>query len=178
MTVPAWHEEPINKTQKRDSFDCGDDALNTYLRNFARQNHERGGAKTFLALSDADARVLGYYSLAPAQVEYEQTPESLRKGLSRYPIPGFRLARLATDKSVQGSGLGTQLLLVAGHRCLQVADLTGGAALFIDAKHERAAAWYEARGAERMVVEAVGNPLALFISLKTIEAALRAAGKL
>jgi GNAT superfamily N-acetyltransferase len=174
MTLPAWHEEPIGKAHKRDSFDCGDADLNAYLRKFARQNHESGGAKTFLAIGDTDGRVLGFYSLAPAVAGYDQTPESIRKGLPRHDVPGYRLARLATDISVQGGGLGSQLLLAAGKRCLQVAAEAGGVALYIDAKNERAAAWYEGLGAERLVAVPGTRPVPMVISLKTVAAALKA----
>jgi GNAT superfamily N-acetyltransferase len=34
----------------------------------------------------------------------------------------FRLGRLAVDRSIQGQGLGGQLLMAAGRRCLSVAD--------------------------------------------------------
>lgn len=145
MTVSEWHEEPVQKAHDRNAFNCNDSELNEYLRKFARQNHEHGGAKTFLAVSDGDGRVLGYYSLAPTSARYEQTPDSVRKGLPRHAIPGFRLARLAIDASLHGKGLGTQLLLAASLRCIKVAGEVGGVALFIDAKSERAASWYEAR---------------------------------
>ena len=64
MNVTAWHEEPIGKKHDRDAFDCGDEALNGFLRRYARKSHELGGAKTFLAVSDAaDKAILGFYSL-------------------------------------------------------------------------------------------------------------------
>jgi len=66
-----------------------------------------GGAKTFLAIDDADNKtVLGFYSLSPASVQYARTPEILRRGLARHDVPGFRLARLAVDRKLQGRGLG------------------------------------------------------------------------
>ncbi|RJF87338.1 GNAT family N-acetyltransferase [Oleomonas cavernae] len=179
MTLPAWREEPIAKEHPRDGFDCGDADLNRYLLKFARQNHESGGAKTFVAVSDADARILGFYSLAPAVARYDQMPENLRKGLPRHDVPGYRLARLATDLSVQGRGLGGQLLLAAGRRCLRVSGEVGGVALYIDAKNERVAAWYEALGAMRLTGVAEGAvPIPMAIALKTIAAALAAADRL
>ncbi len=178
MTVPDWHEEPIQKAHDRTAFDCNDNDLNEYLRKFARQNHESGGAKTFLAISDLDGRVLGYYTLAPTSANYEQTPDSARRGLPRHAVPGFRLGRLATDRYQHGTGLGTQLLLAAALRCIKVAGEVGGVALFIDAKTERAAKWYEDRGAERLTGIPEGFPIPVVIPLKTLESALRAAGKL
>ncbi len=54
-------------------------------------------------------------------------------------MPVFRLGRLAVDKSMQGQGLGAQLLLSAGKRCIQAALQVGGVALLIDAKINRSA---------------------------------------
>ena len=45
----AWQEAPIGKGHDRKAFDCGEPELNIYLQRFARQNHESGGAKTFVA---------------------------------------------------------------------------------------------------------------------------------
>ena len=178
MTLSAWHEEPVAKKHPRDTFNCGDTDLNTYLQKFARQNHENGGAKTFVAIGDADGRVLGFYSLTPATARYGQTPENIRKGLPHHDVPGYRLARLATDLTVQGQGLGGQLLLAAGRRCLRAATEVGGVALYIDAKNDDAAAWYASFGAERLAGAMAGVlPIPMVVALKTIAAALAAAEK-
>jgi GNAT superfamily N-acetyltransferase len=63
----------------------------------------------------------------------------------------FRLTRLAVSRSLQGSGLGGELLLAAGTRALAVAAEVGGVALAIDAKDTRAARWYERFGATRLL---------------------------
>jgi GNAT superfamily N-acetyltransferase len=174
MMVPPWHEEPINKTHDRDAFDCGEDALNDFLRRYARKSHELGGAKTFLAINDADnTTILGFYSLSPASVAYARTPEIVRRGLARHDVPGFRLARLAVDRRAHGQGLGGQLLLTAGRRCLRAAAEVGGIALVIDAKNDKVAAWYASYGAMPLL----DAPLSLLLPLATIEAALKRAGK-
>ena len=172
MTVAAWHEEPIGRRHNREEFDCGEAALNEFLRRYARKSHELGGAKTFLAVEDADTNaILGFYSLSPASIAYARTPEIIRRGLARYDVPAFRLARLAVDRRVQGLGLGGQLLLAAGRRCLLVSAEVGGVAMLIDAKDERVAAWYAGYGA----VPVLDAPLSLLLPLRTIEAALLAA---
>jgi hypothetical protein len=113
--VTAWHAEPINKKHDREAFDCGEEALNEFLRRYARKSHERGGAKTFLAIEDAGSKsILGFYSLSPASVDYSRTPEIVRHGLARYDVPGFRLARLAV-----ASGRGREL---GGNSCWRRAD--------------------------------------------------------
>ncbi|WP_434524788.1 GNAT family N-acetyltransferase [Photorhabdus asymbiotica] len=183
MTIPDWvedsvplnwHEEAIGKSHDRNSFNCGNDALNQFLYRHARQNHEKGSAKTYLAVCESTQTVLGYYSLSPASIDYEQTPEVIKRGLPRHDVPVFRLARLAIDLSVQGKGLGGQLLLAAGKRCLLVAAQAGGVALLIDAKNERVAEWYASYGA----IPLLDAPLSLLIPFRTIHTALTVAGKL
>jgi GNAT superfamily N-acetyltransferase len=173
MTL-AWHEEAISKTHDRQAFDCGDLALNEFLRRYARQSHEQGAAKTFLAVSDQNSRtVLGFYSLSPASVAYARTPDIVRRGLARHDVPVFRLGRLAVDRSMQGRGLGGKLLLAAGRRCILAATEVGGLALLIDAKNDRVADWYASYGAERLL----DSPLSLLLPLSTLQAALAAKGK-
>jgi GNAT superfamily N-acetyltransferase len=172
MSTRAWHEEPIGKRHDREAFDCGEPALNEFLARYARKSHEMGGAKTFLAISDADNKtILGYYSLSPASIAYARTPEIVRRGLARHDVPAFRLARLAVDLKVQGQGLGGQLLLSAGRRCLLASAEVGGVAMLIDAKNARVAAWYVSYGA----LPLLDAPLSLLLPLSTVQAALKAA---
>ena len=169
-----WREEPIGRGHDRKSFDCGSPELNQYLDRYARQNHESGGAKTFVAVSPAaPARVMGYYSISPGAVEFARVPAKLTKKLGRYDVPVFRLGRLAIDRSVQGQGLGGDLLLAAGERALAVAGEVGGIALAIDAKDENAARWYERFGA----LELLDDPLKLVLPLDIIANAIATAGK-
>lgn len=165
MTL-IWREEAIARAHNRKAFDCGEPDLNDYLVRYARQNHTSGGAKTFVAVPlDDPTRILGYYSLSPASLAYARTPELLRRGLGRYEVPVFRLGRLAIDRTAQGEGLGGQLLVAAGRRCLAVAAQVGGVALLIDAINERAARWYTSYGA----VPLQDAPLSLVLPLAVIE---------
>ncbi len=167
--MATWHEEPIGKKHDREAFDCGEEALNEFLRRHARKSHDLGGAKTFLVIDDGDNKtILGFYSLSPGSVEYARTPEIGKRGLARHDVPGFRLARLAVDGKVQGQGIGGQLLLAAGRRCLRAASEVGGVVLLIDAKNERVAKWYAGYGAAPLL----DTPLSLVLPLATIEAAL------
>lgn len=173
MTTRTWHVEPISKKHDREAFDCGDADLNEFLRRYARQSHDLGAAKTFLAIDDADnKKILGFYSLSPASVQYARVPETVRRGLARHEVPGFRLARLAVDRTVQR--LGGELLLSAGKRCLLAAQEVGGVVLVIDAKNERVAKWYASYGA----VPLLDAPLTLVLPLATIAAALKRAHKI
>jgi len=165
-----WREEGLTRQHNRAAFDCGVAALNQYLHRYARQNHETGGAKTFVAVAPkAPTIVLGYYTISPGAMAFAKTPAALTKKLGRYEVPVFRLGRLAVSATMQGQGLGGDLLLAAGERALAVAQEVGGVALAIDAKDHRAAQWYERFGALRLL----DDPLKLVLPLDTIAAALK-----
>jgi GNAT superfamily N-acetyltransferase len=166
----GWREEAIGRQHERSKFDCGVALLNEYLQRYARQNHESGGAKTFVAVSaDAPTAILGYYTISPGAIAFAKAPAILTKNLGRYEVPVFRLGRLAVSRALQGRGLGADLLLAAGERAIAVAREVGGVALAIDAKDDRVVAWYERFGALRLIDE----PLKLLLPLDTIRSALR-----
>lgn len=168
-----WREEPIGKHHDRKTFDCGRIELNVYLDRYARQNHDAGGAKTFVAVSLVrPTRVLGYYSISPGAIAFAEVPARLTKKLGAYEVPVFRLGRLAVDRGAQGEGLGGELLLAAGERALAVAAEVGGVALAIDAKDDNTARWYARFGATALL----DDPRKLILPLATMAAAL-AAGK-
>jgi len=101
MSLPPWREEPISRDHDRRGFDCGDTNLNRFLGDHARQNHEQGASKTFVALGEDDRTILGFYSLSPASVTYASAPAIVSRNLPRYDVPMFRLGRLAVDKVYQ-----------------------------------------------------------------------------
>jgi GNAT superfamily N-acetyltransferase len=164
-----WREEPIARRHDREGFDCSSAQLNEYLYHYARQNHESGGAKTFVAVSPAEPkRVLGYYTISPGAIEFARVPAILTRKLGRYEVPVYRLGRLAVSIQFRGRGLGGELLLAAGSRALAVAAEIGGVALAIDAKDARAAAWYKRFGA----VPLLDDPVKLVLPLATIAQAI------
>ena len=88
--------------------------------------------------------ILGFYTLSAAQVDSAELSDADRKTLPRYPIPCFRLGRLAcrTDRP----GLGELLIGCAVERCLQARKQVAAFALIVDAKSPEAKAFYEHYG--------------------------------
>jgi GNAT superfamily N-acetyltransferase len=175
MTAVDWHEEPISKRHDRKGFDCGQADLNDFLARYARQAHERGASKTYVAVDDADnVTVHGFYTLSPAQVDFNQASEVARPAVGgRHPVGGFRLGRLAVSKPYQGRGVGGELLIAAARRCIQVSSQVGGSLLLIDAKDERAATWYKSYGA----LEIPKEPLSLVLPYAVLLNVMEQAGK-
>jgi GNAT superfamily N-acetyltransferase len=79
------------------------------------------------------------------------------------------LARLGLDRSVQGTGLGGDLLKDALARCAAAADEIGGRAVLVHAKDERASAFYERYG----FVPLEQNPNHLYVLMKDLRASIR-----
>lgn len=133
---------PVNKSQQRDAFDCGDAALNHYLQTTARQHQEKGISRTYVLVDEAQAdMVLAYMTLTVCEVLAEQLPPAWAK---KYPnrIPAAKLARLAVSKDCQRMGYGAYLLVEAMHKTLVVHETMGLAGLFVDAKHAAARQYY------------------------------------
>jgi GNAT superfamily N-acetyltransferase len=124
-----------------DSFDCGSEALNAFLRRYALTNQSAGTAQTYVA--EVGDNVAGYYSLTFGQVEYGDASERMTKGIARHPVPVMLLARLGVDRTWQGKGLGAALLADALRRTAQAADIAGMRALVVHAKDDTAKAFYE-----------------------------------
>lgn len=168
-----WREEPLVKTHNRKTFDCGSPELNDFLQKFALQNHETGSAKTYVAVAtDSPTCILAYYSLCPGQIDFADVPKVASRGLGKYPVSVYRLARLAVDHRSQRLGIGSEMFLLAARRAMSAAASAGGIALAIDAKDEAAAAWYRDKFA---ALPLLANPLRLILPFNTIAAALAAA---
>jgi ribosomal protein S18 acetylase RimI-like enzyme len=168
--VTDWRETPLAKSHKRNTFDCGKQALNEYLQRFALQNHESGSAKTYVAEASKNSQIiLAYYSLCPGQIEYSEIPQIVSRGLAKYPVSVYRLARLAVDRGMQQKGIGSEMFLLAARRAMSAGASAGGVALAIDAKDDAAAKWYRDKFA---ALPLLSNQLRLILPFATIAAAL------
>jgi ribosomal protein S18 acetylase RimI-like enzyme len=78
------------------------------------------------------------------------------------------LAKLALDRSVQGQGLGSELLVVALETIVEAARRVGGKVMVVDAIDEAAAAFYERHD----FVATPSDPHRLVRKLSTIAKAL------
>lgn len=157
---------PIDSSVRRDDFDCGVPALNDYLKRYARQNHVKGIAKTFVAIFDSESRqVVGYYSLSMGQIEFTSLPEQYRKGLPRYPLPAMRIGKLAVDLSMQGRGLGKALLVKCFLSAVSLSSEVGIFAVAVDAINEQAKQFYLKYG----FLPLEGEAFSLFIPISTVK---------
>ena len=157
--------EKLQRHHPLESFDCGREALNRFLIRYALQNQQGGASQTYVALTGE--AVVGYYTLVVGQVDYDDAPERLKKGLARHPVTIMLLARLAIATSCQGKGLGSGLLKDAMLRTLQAAEIAGIRAFVAHAKDDAAKAFYERFD----FVPSPSDPYHLFRLMKDVRAA-------
>ena len=146
----------------RTDFDCGEDALNDFLRKQAGQLQRRGFGKTYVALAADGITVSGFVSISAGQVVTSQLPEALK--LPRYPAPVLRLGRLAVDARCQGAGIGRDLLAFALQLALEFSQQVGVYAVLVEAKNTQIKTFYKKLG----FIETVDDPLCLFLPIATL----------
>jgi GNAT superfamily N-acetyltransferase len=166
MIAQPLRIEKLHRGQAIETFDCGREALNRFLRRYALQNQQAEASQTYVALSEAE--VVGYYTLVVGQVEYDDAPERLKKGLARHPGLIMLLARLAVAATWQGKGLGSGLLKDAMLRTAQAADIAGIRAFAVHAKDDEAKAFYERSN----FLASPSDPYHLFRLMKDVPAML------
>lgn len=169
MSDSRFRIAPLGAEHDRQSFDCGEDALDRYFKTQATQDIRRRIANCYVATEAATGVAAGYYTIAAASIRIDQLPDDESKRLPRYPtVPAVRIGRLAVDKRFRGCGLGGALLADAAGRVVRVPPAVY--ALVVDAKNDQSAAFYR----RFLFRPTVGNPLTLHLPVATAEKALLA----
>jgi GNAT superfamily N-acetyltransferase len=138
--------ELLASQHDRAAFDCGVPALNDYLQRLARQQQSKGVSQTHVIVEEQQpSAIVGFFSLAATKCNTSELPPELARKLPR-DVPALLLGRLAVDVRHQGKGLGDALVVSAVQRAALVAKEAGIVGLFVDAKDDRAAAFYRRHG--------------------------------
>ena len=151
---------------RREGFDCGEAALNDFLLRQAGQQQRRGFGKTYVALAEDGVTVTGFITVSAGQIATTSLPSQLK--LPRYPAPMLRIGRLAVDARHQGKGIGQNLLAFALRLAVEFSQRVGLYAVVVDAKHDKAQAFYVKLG----FIACVDNPLCLYLPVATLEQAV------
>jgi GNAT superfamily N-acetyltransferase len=139
LTAPM----PLTAHHVTDSFSCGVDSLDDWLKRRSLKNQIQGASRTYVVCDGA--RVVAYYALASGAVTTTQATGKLRRNMPD-PIPVVILGRLAVDRSLHGKGFGRSLVRDAGMRVIQAADAIGIRGMTVHALTDDARAFYEKVG--------------------------------
>ena len=115
--------------------------------------------------TNAPNDVLGYYTLSSRELRLADLPPELKKKAGPYQsVPVTLIGRMAVTSSEQGKGVGELLLIDALKRSLRVTQDVASFAVFVEAKDNKAADFYERYEFIRLPNE----HLKLFLPMDTI----------
>lgn len=143
------------------NFRCGEVDLDKWLETQALQQQSKHTSRTFVLVDEANpAAVLGFYALTISQADGAAVP--FKRSLPTV-VPVIRLGRLAIREDLQGRGfrLGETLLLNAIERVVEISNQGAGVALVVDAKHDKAASFYQKYGFKA----SPDSPLTLYLPI-------------
>jgi GNAT superfamily N-acetyltransferase len=158
--------ESLDIHHDRSIFCCGEEALDQYIRSHAGQDIRRNLTSVFVAVDDPGGQIIGYYTLSAASFNRDDLPEELARKLPRYPIPAALIGRLAVDRRFHGQQYGKFLLLNAFERVMRASDAIAIHAMVVEAKDDKAAAFYAKYG----FITFSGQPRRLFLPLARLKA--------
>ncbi len=149
----------------RKVFDCGQPDLNQYLQQTAQQHQKKQISRTWVAVRPAQAEtILGFYTTTLAEIPADYLNPDDAKKLPKACLPVVRLSRLAVDQHHQGLHIGQRLLVDAIVRTVRLLDDFAIVAMVVDAKDERAAAYYQHFG----FIPLQDDPLKLYLPARTL----------
>lgn len=157
---------PVSLTAEHDlsAFDCGESALNDWLRHRALKNESRF-SRTYVVCEDN--RVVAYFCISAGAVERAAAPGKIRRNAPD-TIPVSVIGRLAVSRSHTGKGLGADILADALRRIALASQSIGIGAVLVQAKDETAKRFYM-RCAE--FIEHPADSRILFLPIDTVVAA-------
>lgn len=139
--MPADFTAPrkLERNDVRKGFHSGAHELDEWLEKYAWQNQQANNAITYVITNGV--RVVGYYAITMSAVARVNAPAEVQKGRPAQ-IPCILLARLAIDESVQGLGLGWELLRDALLRAVGLSDSIGAASVLVHCRDQAAKDFY------------------------------------
>jgi GNAT superfamily N-acetyltransferase len=141
--MSRFRSQALEAEHNLGGFNCGEPNLDEWLHRQALRAQTQGWAKTQVWV-DAKSKVIAYYSVAPTLITSDGVSRRVRGGIST--LPGYLLARLALDQSLQGQGLGWDLLWDALETICTAAALGGGRVIVVDPINPAAALFYQHHG--------------------------------
>lgn len=161
--------EPLGRHHDRAAFSSSQPDLDDWFRHRAGQDDKRNVARVFVAVDD-EPGVIGFYSLSSFTLSIHDLPDEIAGKLPRYDaVPAALIGRLSRHEWVRGQGIGELLLADAIRRILGAGRSIAVFAIVVDAKDDRAVAFYKRYGFRPFP----SRPRRLFLPTATAVAGLK-----
>jgi GNAT superfamily N-acetyltransferase len=169
VRFPAgFHLEQLRRNHPRRSFHSGQQSVDDWLATKALQHQTKHLSATKVLIDDRGA-IAGYYTLAPAQIDFSDLPAELSRRLPHRMLPAAVLAWLGVNGTYQGLGLGSQLLGQALRDCWEGGRVFPFVLVILDCVDNEAKSFYKKYG----FAELPGQPYRLFLSAQQLDAMMR-----
>ncbi len=162
----------LDKTiHDRDSFDCGEDELNEFIKQKASKHMEIGISKTMVLPAPAPIPngkypIRSFYTIAISSISRDTLPESLKKKLPYYPVPVLLIAQLAIHNECKGRGLGKVTLVKALENLWHINQHIGAYAVIVDCLNSSVIKFYEQYDFQTLAV--IDGKMRMFLPMKTV----------
>lgn len=151
MTDPQFRCVPLLETHHTEFFSCGhDDAMDRWLDRRSLTDQKLGKSATHVWCDDG-GYVVAYFTLLQTTIR-EEVDRSFFRFIRpadfprNHELPGVLIGKLALDQSLQGRGLGFDLLADAYFNACEAVTLIGGVVLVVDPMNSRVADIYREFG--------------------------------
>jgi GNAT superfamily N-acetyltransferase len=136
----------LNESHDLDTFDCGEDSINEYLKKKATKAQSAKTATVLVTCIKDTNTVVGYYTLSNGTImRADVVPrKAQRNSPDHHPIT--ILGRMGVCKSIQGTGLSLDLIQDAVLRALTASEEVASTALVVHPLNDRLVGLYEKAG--------------------------------
>jgi GNAT superfamily N-acetyltransferase len=155
----------------RNSFNCGAEELNLFLKTQAAKHMKVGVSKTMVLpasepLENKKFPICSFYTVAPSSIKKTSLPVKLAKKLPHYPVPVFLIAQLAVDRKMQGQNLGKITLVKALEFLWEINLRMHAYAIVVDCLNENVEKFYAQYGFQFLYKKE--RKSRMFIPMKTV----------
>ena len=152
----------------RQSFDCGNEELNKYIKEIARQDIINGITQVYVFVEQHDhapKKIYGYFTLNAFLILTEDIISVEKKVTSKYPtIPAILIGRLAKERD-QNLIKGSEILFTALYKAKAISKEIGAAYVIVHAIDDKAIDFYQKYGFDKVP----SKESTLIFSLKSLE---------
>ncbi len=146
----SWSKKFVELDKRihdRNSFDCGEEELNNFIKTKAAKHMAAGISRTMVLpaanpLPDGKYPICSFYTITGSEIARETLPEELSKQLPYYPVPVFLIAQLAVHSEYRGEGLGKISLVKALEYLWDINSHLKAYAIIVDCLNDDAQAFY------------------------------------
>lgn len=160
--------EQLRRDHPRKSFRSGQQLVDEWLATKAVQHQTKHLSATKVLIAEGGA-IAGYYTLAPAQIDFSDLPAEMARRLPHRMLPAAVLAWLGVDEAHQGRGLGSQLLGQALRDCWEGGKIFPFVLVIVDCVDEKAKSFYKKFGFAQLP----GQPYRLYLSAQELDAMMQ-----